>query len=248
MRVKAFYKDSSNVVDTMRTSTYNQLLDETLKVFELTDKIKRTNCRLRSYNVPNQTLQETYTGKENSTLEELHIYPQKSLVLEIKKDEEVFEEFDPLQIQIKVNFWKPSIIVLDEVALKPTKLQVKKTSKLSEFLELLEKTSSIPKDRLSVCKKLPMGSVHCLESIIEPENMAKTLAQLRINEGINLFVEDIAVEYPVSEDYKLFSGEKKCKWEIVSCLSHGFMIINNNRSMSLKRTDIRLNSIIHAKS
>ncbi len=215
MQVKIFYGDKTKVVDTMRTHTYDQLLDLTLKEFELASVVKKSNCRLRSYNVPNQTMQEPYTGKESQTLEELRIYPQKALALEVKKDDEVFEEFDPLQIQVKINLWRPNIVVLDELALKPLKLNIRKTCKLVELLEKVATISGIPTDRIIMGKKLPMGSAHCLEIATVPENMDKTLAHLRINEGINLFVEDAAVEYPASEDYKLFSGEKKCKWEIV---------------------------------
>jgi len=215
MQVKVFCQDKTKVVDTMRTNTYDQLLDQTLITFELNNTVKKSNCRLRSYNVPNQTMQEPYTGREKITLEELRIYPQKALALEIKKDEESFEEFDPLQMQVKLNLWRPNIVVLEEAALKPQKVMLKKTEKLSLIMKQLGKITNIPADRILLGKRLPMGNANCLEIITIPENMERTLAQLRINEGINLFVEDIAVEYPPSEDIKLFSSEKKCKWEIV---------------------------------
>ena len=147
MQVKVFYGDITKVVDTTRTSTYNQLLDEVIKAFELKDK--RENIRLRSYNVPNKTMQETYTGKESIILTELRIYPQKSLVLEVKKDDEVFIEFDPNQIQIKINTWHSDIIVLDEEALKPTKIFVKKNGTISELIDSLVGTTQIPKEFIS---------------------------------------------------------------------------------------------------
>jgi hypothetical protein len=40
-----------------------------------------------------------------------------------------------------------------------------------------------------------------------------------VNEGINLFVEDTRIKHPVAEDYKRFSREEKCKWEIVNLIS-----------------------------
>lgn len=42
------------------------------------------NFRIRAYNVQNKIMMETYTGKENETLEVLKIYPMKTLVLEEK--------------------------------------------------------------------------------------------------------------------------------------------------------------------
>ena len=153
MQVKVFYGDKTRVVHTMRTATYAELLAETAKEFELPADF--ANIRLRSYNVPSQTMQETYTGKEGTTLEELRIYPQKSLALEVKKSSEKFEEFDPTNIQIKVNVWRPGIAVLDEAGLKPFKLTFKKTGKMEMLVTKLAEMTSIPKERVmyeSECK------------------------------------------------------------------------------------------------
>ena len=60
-----------------------------------------------------------------------------------------------------------------------------------------------------------MGNANCLEVLSVPEKIHKTLTQVNINEGLNLFVEDIRVKHPLAEDYKKFSGDEKCKWEIV---------------------------------
>ena len=60
-----------------------------------------------------------------------------------------------------------------------------------------------------------MGNLHCVENLSVAENEEKTLGHLRINEGINLYIEDIRVKHPLAEEYKQFSGEEKCKWEIV---------------------------------
>jgi hypothetical protein len=62
-------------------------------------------------------------------LEDLRIYPYKSLALEIKKDEETFEEYNPNMMYIDFNFqnnrqvqiylWKEGIISLDEGQIEP---------------------------------------------------------------------------------------------------------------------------------
>lgn len=238
MQVKVFYEAKPRVVETTRYSTYEELLHEVMKVFELSDK--KENCRLRSYNVPNQVMQETYTGKESMRLDLLKIYPQKSLALEVKKDGETFTEFDPNQVQVKVNQWQPNIVVIDEFALKPTKLFVKKDEKLPELVEVLAKATAIPKEFMlywvsvtsSVGKKLPIGHARCLEVLSLPENANKTLLQLRINEGMNLYVEDTRVKHPSAEEYKQFSGEGLCKWEIV-------LALNSPRNSGWRKTDTR---------
>jgi len=146
MQVKVFYEDKTRIVDTTRTSTYDELLDEVMKVLEIKDK--KENCRLRSYNVPNKMMQEAYTGNELMRLNELKIYPQKSLALEIKKEGEKFEEYDPNKVQIKINFWCPDITVIDEIALKPEKIVARKDEKLAELIEYIVKTKEIHKDFL----------------------------------------------------------------------------------------------------
>lgn len=58
-------------------------------------KVNKANFRLRAYNVQYKLLLDTYTGRENETLEVLKIYPMKTLALEEKSDEDMFEEYDP---------------------------------------------------------------------------------------------------------------------------------------------------------
>ena len=146
MQVKVFYEGKTKIVNTMRTHTYSQLLEHTLK--ELGVTAKPQNCRLRSFNVPNQTLQDTYTGRDTATLEDLHIYPQKALALEVKADEAVFEEYDPSNIQIKVHLWRPHLFSLDESALSSTMLTTKRTASFGTLLEAIAKLTGIPKERL----------------------------------------------------------------------------------------------------
>ena len=52
---------------------------------------------------------DTYTGRELDSLEVLKIYPMKTLALEEKLDEDVFEEYDPNSMVIKVNIWREGI-------------------------------------------------------------------------------------------------------------------------------------------
>ena len=49
---------------------------------------------------------DTYTGRELESFEVLKIYPMKTLVLEEKKSEDEFEEYDPNSIIVKINIWR----------------------------------------------------------------------------------------------------------------------------------------------
>jgi hypothetical protein len=56
----------------------------------------------------------------------LKIYPLKTLLLEEKEEEQVFEEYDPESIEVKVNFWRLGMESLTEDGLKPEHIKVKK--------------------------------------------------------------------------------------------------------------------------
>ena len=53
------------------------------------------------------------------------------LYVETKKDEEAFEEYDPRKIIVKINVWKPNIIMVTEKKLKPIKIYISELSKYS---------------------------------------------------------------------------------------------------------------------
>lgn len=60
---------------------------------------------------------DTYSGREDQTLEILKIYPMKTLVLEEKGDEDMFEEYNPNQIIVKINLWRSGLTSLGEEVL-----------------------------------------------------------------------------------------------------------------------------------
>jgi hypothetical protein len=52
---------------------------------------------------------DTYTGRDNDSLEVLKIYPMKTLAFEEKLAGTEFEEYDVNQIVVKVNVWRIGI-------------------------------------------------------------------------------------------------------------------------------------------
>ena len=80
---------------------------------------------------------DTYTNREDETLESLKIYPMKTLALEEKDDEEMFEEYDPNQIIVKINKWNRQLISQAEVTSKATNIKVQKDELMSNFMQEL---------------------------------------------------------------------------------------------------------------
>jgi hypothetical protein len=58
------------------------------------------------------------------TLDGLGFRETMWVAVETKSVDEEFEEYDPRQITVKVNVWKPDITMVSEKALKPIKIQV----------------------------------------------------------------------------------------------------------------------------
>ena len=67
---------------------------------------------------------DTYSGRENETLQQLKIYPMKTLALEEKTSDETFDEYDPDSMLIKVNFWRPGLEALTDEILQPIEMKV----------------------------------------------------------------------------------------------------------------------------
>ena len=55
------------------------------------------------------------------TLDDLKIKNFKNFLVETKTENEIFEDYDPRKITLKVNLWRENIISLEEKDLKPIK-------------------------------------------------------------------------------------------------------------------------------
>lgn len=67
---------------------------------------KKQNFRLRAFNVAHGIPLDTYTGREEESLQVLKIYPLKTLLLEEKEENQEFEDYDPDSILVKLNPWR----------------------------------------------------------------------------------------------------------------------------------------------
>lgn len=56
------------------------------------------------------------------TFDDLKIKNFKNFIVEIKKPEEEFQDYDPKNITVKVNLWRENIESLEEKDLNPEKL------------------------------------------------------------------------------------------------------------------------------
>lgn len=63
--------------------------------------------RLRAFNVQFDIMLDTYEGREDLTLEQLKIYPMKTLALEHRQSTDLsWEIYDPTKMTIKIVTWR----------------------------------------------------------------------------------------------------------------------------------------------
>jgi hypothetical protein len=130
---------------------------------------ERHNFRLRYFNTQYKIMLDSYTGRENESLQQLKIYPMRTLALEEKLENEVFEDYDPNSIQIKINFWREGLEALTEEVLQPISIKVKKDLPMSEFmLRLAQENNShfgqeVSGNDLVVLKRNPLLNTSHLE-------------------------------------------------------------------------------------
>ena len=137
MQLKVNYQEDVRVFWVNRKEdTYQSFFDAVLKEYAIEERgKKKENFRLRSYNIAHKIMTDTYTGGEQETLEALKIYPMRTYALEEKGDEEMFEEYDPSMMEIKVNIWRPHLTDILEETLLPSRMKVKKDMLMSDFIQ-----------------------------------------------------------------------------------------------------------------
>jgi hypothetical protein len=220
------------------------LISEVFKQFEVPSE-EHSNHRLRAYNVQNRIMKETYTGCETQTIEELRIIPFKTLILEQKLANQEFEEFDPNLILLKINVWRPNLQALTEDIIKPSQLSVQKDLLMSEFLSLIQAKFSL--ENPIVMKRNPMLNQRQLEVLSASEAHGKSLTQLRINEGVNLFVESASTDSKWEHEFELDQNRLQVKFNLPSDkvleVQYGEYIIVDRRE-SVLDLKLRIASIL----
>jgi hypothetical protein len=165
---------------------------------ELARKFTDPLYRLRAYNVQFQIMLETYEGKEDLTLELLKIYPMKTLALESRKSvDEAWEVYDPSLMEIRLTFWSKDILekfnsYVDYADLSAKRVKINKEMNMQELKTYIE--SEFKLENAIVMKRTPMMQNQAVEILSAKPD--KGLNELRVFEGINLFVEEKGEAHP----------------------------------------------------
>ena len=157
-------------------------------------------------------MMDTYEGREDLTLELLKIYPMKTLALEEKasKDTE-FTPYDPTKMQIKIilqtdDIYKEHMSLLDFIEAKAARIRVPRGMPMAEFKQYVEKKFGY-KDAV-IMKRTPLVQERDVEILTEMAS-TKGLNELRVNEGVNLYVEEKMTE----EEFNSKKFHFQTRWE-----------------------------------
>ena len=97
------------------------------------ENVALKNSRLRMFNPISDVKLDTYTGREEMSLEQLKVSSYRSFLLETKKDDEVFEEYIAGQMNIRIVLWEQcggKICSLDEAFLTVHKVSINRNSQM----------------------------------------------------------------------------------------------------------------------
>lgn len=211
LTVKVYYKLEVKLIPIRTTNTYNDLLSETVKAYNIQTDIR--NCRIRLYAAQTDTLLDTYHGKENETLESLKINNYKTLALEIKTSEEVFEEYDDTKTTIRVVLWSEEIVGLESLNLLNNnqnyvrKINCFKYSTLENIHEEVSKIFGIPQEKVLIYKKVISSGISVSQLLTNPEKMSKTILEMVLMENTLLYVDILEGESQTNRWQEEFDKE-----------------------------------------
>ena len=96
------------------------------------------NVRLRLYNRFKDEMLDVYENKKDLSLKILKFKAMKNFIIELKKENEEFENFNPNMTNLKIVFWNEEAEKIDWVP-KYEKITLSQNSKISDLIELIKK-------------------------------------------------------------------------------------------------------------
>ena len=244
--IRVYHQLKMSYIPAHFDESYKAFEDKAINEFRLNEK--RENVRLRAYQAHTDSKLETYTNKEDKTLSELKITGNKVFIIEIKRDDEQFEDYDADTIHFKVAQWRENLPDLTEDTLKPEKIGVNKEGTLKDLIQGVASKFNIPVDQVRLIKKTSKGGFPVAELLNVPENMNEKYIDLRIYEGNILFVEKVENDTePLlwkeefdrdAYNYKIkFNTPKFENFEIMIDYNHHIMI-DSRKSLKELKTEI----------
>ncbi|CAD8205300.1 unnamed protein product [Paramecium pentaurelia] len=212
LKIRCFYKNNDAVIKTRKDTL---LKDFKLQVRqELNVQEDEENTRIRFYNHMDNIPQDTFTNKENETLQSLYFNDFKSVLLETKAPHEKFEDYDPHLMLIKLCVWRNDIESLDESELKPLKIFIRDDKTVEQFMDTITQRLGVPKDKQIILQKNWInGATNYSIRMNQQHQLDFTLYDLRIGRNVTLYLEEKQddIDLPLNWDQKFECEKHKCR-------------------------------------
>ncbi|CAG9310433.1 unnamed protein product [Blepharisma stoltei] len=249
LQLKVYYLSEEKSIIIRKDATLHDLKRKVMGEFHV-EELRDEDTRLRNYNALQDVYLNTYTGKENWTIESLMILNHYTLVLETKEPDEVFVDYNPNQFAVKVYRWNPLLAdinykTFEQKYRNPTRLQIEKSGKLSELMALVQSVFGIPIERQLLYRKSNLKNNFALEEISILQLYSKVLMSLKVVEGTALLLEEKCQDESnwkkemEKESYKIV-----LKFNSVNCGKYENEIIMDKRQL-LKNLKCYISSTIN---
>ncbi|KAE9034463.1 Ubiquitin carboxyl-terminal hydrolase 47 [Phytophthora rubi] len=214
VQVKFFMKGSKpknleKAIYVYKTATIREALEIACKEFAKEKDVVLPaieNVRLRGYNDYNCLLSDTYDDKKDMTLSSLGIYAGQQMFLEVKSDNEEWEDHDPTKLQLFVRrFVDPESDNAPSGVFMARCVQVDEDANVGSLCALITKKFSIPAGRkVRLIKKSSTTYSISAAKVLNANEDERTLnlrlkMDLHLMNGTELYFEetaDLAVPSP----------------------------------------------------
>jgi len=126
-------------------------------------------------------------------LEENELFANRVYSIEVKKDNEEFEEFNPDLIKVQVVLWKNEYLGLEEKDFKPDNFKIDRTKPLKELKDKIFNFYNLHNQNLYIFKKMEFNqNSYTITEIMEnndEKELQKSIINSAIFEGTKIFIE-----------------------------------------------------------
>ena len=141
---------------------------------------------MRRYNKQDSSMHEIYDRQiYKLSLQEAGFREYVQIIVEYKKDDQTFDDYDPNKIVVKVNVWQKDIIMISEKLLKPLKIKIHSSDTYQNLYNEIKRQTKMTD--LLVIKRNYMG-LSPISVLYLEDNKHKQLIYMRFFNNINLYV------------------------------------------------------------
>lgn len=153
---------------------------------------KDENWRLRRYNKVDDSMNEVYDFSLGAiSLNDLGFKEQVYLIVETKTDEQLFEDYNPRKITVKLHLWRENIFSVMEKKRQPLKIRILDESLFDELHAAIVKATGLQNPLII---RRNFTGIQPITLLDLQSNLGKRLIDLRFFNNLTLYVEEESSE------------------------------------------------------